>query len=211
MAMPPENPHPELALLARMKQGDEEAFVALYRRHRDPVYRLALLYTGSAAQAADVVQETFLHFMTRTGQYDPARGTIGAWLCGVARNLSRKEGESRETATDPETLADDNMLSEAQIDRHTPIDRMLQHEAAEQVRRALARLAPHYRDVLILCELADLTYAEAAQLCGIDIGTVRSRLSRARAQLAERLTRAGLGTPARGPDAEGRAFAQEAS
>ncbi|MGZ5651640.1 MAG: sigma factor-like helix-turn-helix DNA-binding protein, partial [Usitatibacter sp.] len=57
----------------------------------------------------------------------------------------------------------------------------------EQVRRAVAALAPHYRDVLILCELSDLSYAEAAQLCGIEIGTVRSRLSRARAQLAQRL------------------------
>jgi len=57
------------------------------------------------------------------------------------------------------------------------------------VRRALARIAPHYRDVLILCELSELSYAEAAQVCGIDIGTVRSRLSRARAQLAQRLAR----------------------
>ena len=66
------------------------------------------------------------------------------------------------------------------------------------MRRAVAKIAPHYRDVLILCELSDLSYAEAAQVCGIDIGTVRSRLSRARAQLAERLARKGiLGSPAR--------------
>ena len=64
--------------------------------------------------------------------------------------------------------------------------------AAEKVRASLAALAPHYRDVLILCELSELTYAEAAQVCGIDIGTVRSRLSRARAQFAQRLAREGL-------------------
>ena len=185
MPMPPEDPQPELALLARMKAGDEAAFVQIYRRHRDRVYRLALLYSGSAAQAADISQETFMHLITRSGQYDPARGALGAWLCGVARNLARKDGSDREDATDPAELADDTSLSQADFD--TPLERVLRGEAAEQVRVAVARLAPHYRDVLILCELADLSYAEAAQLCGIDIGTVRSRLSRARARLAETL------------------------
>src|SRR5437763_9595569 len=101
MTMPPQDPQPELALLARMKQGDETAFVALYRRHKDTVYRLALLYCGSTGHAADVTQETFIHLMTRTAQYDPLRGTLGAWLCGVARNLARKAAGEREMATDP--------------------------------------------------------------------------------------------------------------
>ena len=70
---------------------------------------------------------------------------------------------------------------------------MLRDEAAEAVRRAVAAIAPHYRDVLILCELSELTYAEAAQVCGIDIGTVRSRLHRARAQLAMRLAATAAG------------------
>ncbi len=183
---------PELSLLAKMKQGDEEAFVALYRRHKDAVFRFALLCTGSSASAAEVTQETFLHLMTRTEQFDPARGTIAAWLCGVARNLARKEHGSREVATDPADLADDAALSEAHIDRDTPLERILRSEMAEQVRHAVSLIAPHYRDVLILCELSDMSYAEAAQVCGIDIGTVRSRLSRARAQLAERLARKGI-------------------
>ena len=187
MAMPPQDPQPELALLARMKRGDEGAFVQLYRRHRDPVYRLALLYSGSTAHAADVTQDVFIHFMTQTAQYDPLRGTLGAWLCGVARNMARKVAGFREDATDPDVLADDSTLDEARIDRDTPLDRVLRNESAEQVRRAVAAIAPHYRDVLILCELSELSYAEAAQVCGIDIGTVRSRLSRARAQLAQRL------------------------
>ena len=192
MTMPPENPQPELALLARMRQGDEAAFVALYRRHRDAVYRLALLYCGSSAQAADVTQETFIHFMTRTDQFDPLRGTIGAWLCGVARNIARKAMGQREDATDPEDLASDTAPHDAHIDHDTPLERLLRNEAAEKVRACLAAIAPHYRDVLILCELSELTYAEAAQVCGIDIGTVRSRLSRARAQFAQRLAREGL-------------------
>ena len=187
MTMPPKDLQPELALLARMKQGDEDAFVELYRRHKDAVYRLALLYSGSAAHAADATQETFVLFMTRPNQYDPLRGTLAAWLCGVARNIVRKLAGGREDATDPEVLADDTAPHEAHVDRDTPLDRILRGEAAEQVRRAVASLAPHYRDILILCELSELTYAEAAQVAGIDIGTVRSRLSRARAQLAQRL------------------------
>ena len=201
MQMPPENPQPELALLARMRRGDETAFVALYRRHKDAVYRLALVYCGSTAQAADVTQETFIHFMTRTDQFDPLRGTIGAWLCGVARNIARKSLGHREDATDPEDLASDTAPHEEQIDRETPLDRLLRNEAAEKVRASLAALAPHYRDVLILCELSELTYAEAAQVCGIDIGTVRSRLSRARAQFAQRLAREGLLTGRRAVEA----------
>jgi RNA polymerase sigma-70 factor (ECF subfamily) len=180
---------PELSLLAKMKQGDEAAFTALYRRHKDAVYRFALMCTGSPASAAEVTQETFLHLMTRAEQFDPARGTIGAWLCGVARNLVRKQFAGREDATDPADLADDAAPLEQHVDHDTPLERILRNEAAEQVRRALAAVAPHYRDVLILCELSELSYAEAAQVCGIEIGTVRSRLSRARAQLAERLAR----------------------
>jgi RNA polymerase sigma-70 factor, ECF subfamily len=105
----------------------------------------------------------------------------------VARNLARRLAGTREEATDPADLADDAAPHEAQVDPDTPLERMLRDEAAERVRRAVAALPPHYRDVVILCELSELSYAEAAQVCGIDIGTVRSRLSRARTHLAQRL------------------------
>jgi len=187
MPMPPHDPQAETALLDRLKAGDEAAFEALYRRHKDGVYRFALLYCGGVTAAADVTQDTFVHLITQPGQFDPARGSIGAWLCGVARNLARRHLGVREEATDPAQLADDTGPDAAQVDHDTPLDRVLRNESAEEVRRAVAALAPHYRDVLVLCELAELSYAEAAQVCGIEIGTVRSRLSRARAQLAETL------------------------
>ena len=185
MAMPPHDPTAENALFARMLEGDEDAFAALYRRHRDGVHRFALLYCGNAAAAADVTQDTFVHLITQARRYDAARGSVGAWLCGVARNLARRHAGLREDATDPADLADDTDPPEMQVDRDTPLDRVLRNESAEEVRRAVAALAPHYRDVLILCELSELSYAETAQVCGIDIGTVRSRLSRARARLAQ--------------------------
>src|SRR5689334_21678159 len=103
----PLDPTADYALLARMKHGDEDAFVALYRRHKDAVYRFALMYCGAAAQAADVTQDTFIHFISRPDQFDPGRGSIGAWLCGVARMLARKHLGERELPTDPHVLADD--------------------------------------------------------------------------------------------------------
>lgn len=187
MAMPPpEDLHPELALIERMRRGEEAAFVQIYRRHKDRVYRLALLYAGSPALAADVTQDVFIHFISHPGDYDPARGALGAWLCGVARNMARKAAGIREDATDPQDFSED-AVHDSLTDIDTPLDRVLRGEAAEQVRRAIAALAPHYRDVLVLCELSELSYAEAAQVCGIDIGTVRSRLSRARLRLAQSL------------------------
>lgn len=190
--MAPRDMQPELALLSRLRRGDEAAFAELYRRHKDAVYRFALLWTGSAATAADVTQEAFLAFIQKPEGYDPARGTIAAWLCGVARNLARKEAGLREDATDPADLAADHALADAQVEHATPEGRLLADERADQVRAALSAVAPHYRDVLVLCELCDHSYAEAAQVCGIDIGTVRSRLSRARAQFAQQLSRLGL-------------------
>ncbi|HSJ98717.1 MAG TPA: RNA polymerase sigma factor, partial [Myxococcota bacterium] len=193
MAMPPQDPQAEYALLARMKQGDEQAFVQLYRRHRDAVYRFALLFCGSPAAAADVTQDTFVHFIANPQQFDPGRGTVGAWLCGVARNLARRQAGIREDARDPSDV-DDGALPAADGERDSPLERVLRGEQAEQLRRAIAALAPHYRDVLVLCELSELSYAEAAQVCGIDIGTVRSRLSRARARLAGSLAAPGVAT-----------------
>ena len=183
---------PELSLLSRLRQGDEEAFAEIYRRHKDAVYRFALLWTGSPATAADVTQEAFLAFIAKPETYDPARGSFAAWLCGVARNFARKQAGLREDATDPADLLADHAMPESFVESATPEGRLLAGEQAEQVRAALAAVAPHYRDVLVLCELCDHSYAEAAQVCGIDIGTVRSRLSRGRAQLAERLSRLGL-------------------
>ena len=184
--MPPTDPHAEYALLARLKNGDEAAFTALYRRHKDAVYRFALLYCGAPGTAADITQDTFVHLMTRAAQFDPARGSVGSWLCGVARNVARRHlGEVREDYRDPAELHDDADMNATLIEEETPLERVLRNEATEQVRAAIARLKPHYRDVLILCELTGLSYAETAQVCGLEIGTVRSRLNRARTALAQ--------------------------
>jgi RNA polymerase sigma-70 factor (ECF subfamily) len=178
-------------LLRAMRGGAADAFSALYRRHQGPLYRFALLRCGSEATAADVVQEAFMGLLTERFRFDPLRGPLQAFLFGVARNLILKveEGRQRHVALPdaPEDGLDDDAELDLPLDEGGPLARLLDNEAAEQVRRALAHLAPHYRDVVILYEMHELSYAEIADICQVDIGTVRSRLSRGRAALAKRL------------------------
>lgn len=170
-----------------MQNGDAAAFEALYRQHQGPLFRFALLRCGSSDTAADIVQEVFMGLLNGTLKFDPTRGALQGFLFGVARNfaLKRDERDHRHvslTHDDPEGEDD------IQVDTSGDLtERLIRNEQAETVRRALARIAPHYRDVLILYEMHDLSYVDIAQICHIDLGTVRSRLSRARARLAELL------------------------
>jgi RNA polymerase sigma-70 factor (ECF subfamily) len=181
-------------LLRAMRSGAADAFAALYRRHQGPLYRFALLRCGSADTAADVVQEAFMGLLTERFRFDPLRGQLAAFLFGVARNLILKLEESRQRHVAlpshdaaQDDAPDDDPGLDLPLDEGGPLARLLDNEAAEQVRRALAHLAPHYRDVVILYEMHELSYAEIADICQVDIGTVRSRLSRGRAALAKRL------------------------
>lgn len=181
----PTLPANDTELLRQMRSGDAAAFAALYRRHQAALYRFAVLRCGSAASAADIVQELFLGLMSNRFAYDPLRGPLLHFLFGVARMLVLK-GEATSSRTTP--LPDpDDAFDEAAPASGEPLARLLSDEAAEAVRRALARLAPGYRDVVILYELHDLSYRDIAAICGIEIGTVRSRLARGRAALALQL------------------------
>jgi RNA polymerase sigma-70 factor, ECF subfamily len=176
-------------LLRRMRGGAADAFTALYRRHQGPLYRFALLRCGSADVAADVVQETFMGLLTERFRFDPLRGQLQHFLFGVARNLILKHETVHQrhvTLSGPDD-EDGGAADLPADDAACPLGRLLDNEAAEEVRRALALLAPHYRDAVILYEMHDLSYAEIADVCQVDIGTVRSRLSRGRAALAKRL------------------------
>jgi RNA polymerase sigma-70 factor, ECF subfamily len=172
-------------LLRQMRSGAADAFAALYRRHQGPLYRFALLRCGSADTAADVVQETFMGLLTERFRFDPLRGALQHFLFGVARNLILKNETAHQRHVVLPDEEDDGAAQPA--DDACPLARLLDNEAAEEVRRALALLAPHYRDAVILYEMHDLSYAEIADVCQVDIGTVRSRLSRGRAALAKRL------------------------
>lgn len=171
-------------LLRSMRAGDAQAFAALYRRHQGPLYRFALLRCGSSDTAADMVQEAFMGLLSGRLAFDPLRGSLPNFLFGVARLLILKHEAPRwREAALPEP-DEDSELEEA-CEHACPLQRVLADETAEAVRRALARLAPHYRDAVILYEMHGLSYLEIAAICAVDIGTVRSRLARGRAALAK--------------------------
>lgn len=182
--MPLTDPTQDLALLTDMRNGSASAFEQLYRRHQGPLYRFALLRCGSTASAADIVQEIFLALLTNTLKFDPAKGVLQGFLFGVARNLLLKQHEANRRYVSNSASADADDTDDDVVDASAgPLERLLVNEAAENVRNALQQISPHYRDVLILYEMHDLSYVEIAQICGIDLGTVRSRLSRARSRL----------------------------
>jgi RNA polymerase sigma-70 factor (ECF subfamily) len=166
----------------------------LYRRHGATVFRLSWLMTGSEAAAADVVQDTYMALFNRPNRFDPARGSCVAYLCGIARHLAARQADPRAASTaDIEVLAQGDA---ADGDSLPPLP-LAAAERAEGLARlyaAIRRLPPHYRDVLVLAELQELSYAEVAAVAGIELGTVRSRLARARERLRELLLAESTGT-----------------
>lgn len=174
-------------LLRQARNGSASAFTALYRRHKGPLYRYALLRCGSPDTAADIVQEAFMGLFTGRLKYDPLRGQLPHFLFGVARLLVLKLEPTPWRSLSGDTQDDEDTELELPGDDGGPLANVLGNEAAEEVRRALSLLPPHYRDVVILYEMHDLSYQEIASVCQVDIGTVRSRLSRGRAALAKRL------------------------
>ena len=176
-------------LLRRMNAGDEDAFTLLYRRRQGAIYRFALQMSGSATVAEDVTQEVFLVLIREPQAYDPCRGSLSAYLYGIARNfvlrhqeqgrscdpIVEDEGEA-ETPTPDRLIAPDN-----------PLGDLARHEKIESVRQAILALAPRYREVVILCDIHEMSYAEAAGVLGCPVGTIRSRLHRAHALLIGKL------------------------
>ena len=182
------NPATDTELLRQMRCGTAAAFQELYRRHQGPLFRFTLLRCGSPDTAADVVQEVFMGLLTDSIKFDPLRGALPNFLYGVARKMILKHEHPRQREAqwaepDEEGDEDPDCASIA----HEPLTRLLTDELGEQVRRAIGLLAPHYRDVVVLYEMHELSYLEIAEICQIDIGTVRSRLSRGRAAMAKRL------------------------
>jgi RNA polymerase sigma-70 factor (ECF subfamily) len=174
-------------LLRSMLAGDEEALALLYRRRQGSVYRFALQMSGSNSIAEDVTQEVFLFLMREGHVFDPSRGSLSAFLLGVARNhvLRRMRVDHLLTPIGEDDDADAGLaMSETDL---CPLDDLARAETIELVRKAVLSLPAKYREVVVLCELQDVSYGEAAEILGCAIGTVRSRLHRARALLLAKL------------------------
>ena len=175
-------------LLQRAAKGDEEAFTLLYRRHQAALYRFALRMTGNAWAAEEIVQDVFMTLMRDPKKYDASRGTLGGFLYGVARNRVMKHLERLPREVSLEEKNDDGTGHGIVLqDASTPATQAEKRERLEQVRSAVLDLPAEFREAVVLCELEEMSYEEAAQMAGCPIGTIRSRLHRGRALLMARL------------------------
>jgi RNA polymerase sigma-70 factor (ECF subfamily) len=173
-------------LLLRMRSGDQQAFVALYRRRQSAIYRFALHMSNSATVAEDVTQEVFLALIRDDCGYDPERGTLSGYLFGIARKLVLRRLERSRSEVALETDGEESGLVELAVNPDPLMD-LTRKEGIAALRRAVQALPRRYREVVALCDLEEVDYADAAHVLGCPIGTVRSRLHRARALLLGKL------------------------
>ena len=147
-------------------------FERVFREHKDAVYRFAWRMCGSPEAAEDIAQDVFVSLLRHPEVFDPERGALRPFLLGITRNLALKRwrGESRW-----DELEDDQFIA-------PPVDTSA-GELAEIVGNAVRSLPPLQREVLILAEYEELTLEEIARIVQTEIGTVKSRLHRARENL----------------------------
>ena len=169
---------PERVLVERFQQGDRDAFTTLYRVHHPAVFRFVLLMTADSEKAAEITQETFVWMIRHPNSFDPARGSLGPFLGGVARKMLQRlqRGERR-------WLPFRELGGWASANSVSHTDRAIDGAA---VRKAIAALPFHYREAVVLCDLDSKSYEEAAAIAGCAVGTIRSRLHRGRELLARR-------------------------
>jgi len=150
-------------------------FRALFEQNKEAVYRFAWRMSGSAAVAEDIAQEVFLSLLRQPGRFDPARGPVRPFLLAVARNLALKRWR------------DEHRWDELADEFATPALDLERRETSDTVGAAVASLPPLQREVLILAEYEELSLEEIARAVDAEVGTVKSRLHRARENLRRML------------------------
>jgi RNA polymerase sigma-70 factor, ECF subfamily len=175
-------------LLRKSARGDEAAFAQLYRRYQAPLFRFALRMTGNRWAAEEIVQDVFMTLMRDPKKFDVERGTLGGYLYGIARNRIMKHQERlpRELPLDLE-VEEGNATLAKWTDEKTPAQWAELKQRREMVRHAVMQLPVEFREAIVLCELEEMSYEEAASALECPIGTIRSRLHRGRALLLAKL------------------------
>lgn len=173
----------EAALLQSLAEGSQEAFSAIYREHGQRVFRVACRHTASRELAEEIAQETFLFLLREPGKFDPARGELGAFLAGVARQLSRRmlaqAGRTSPIDAEDERVSDETVIG--------ALHELMERQQWELLHEAVASLPDPYREIVVMHHLEELPYEEIAEALGCPLGTVRSRLARGRELLARKL------------------------
>jgi RNA polymerase sigma-70 factor (ECF subfamily) len=170
-------------LLRRASRGDEAAFLLLYERHRDAVFRFAYRMLGTSAQAEDVAHDCFLSLIRRPEAFDESRAKLRTYLLGAARNLSLKALRRQGYEVTLEEFSEEPKPGRAE----EPLRKVLDEELVFEVSRAVASLPPLQREALVLFEYEELSLKEIAAIAETDVGTVKARLHRARARLRREL------------------------
>jgi RNA polymerase sigma-70 factor (ECF subfamily) len=194
---------PDQDLLELSLGGNESAFRVLYERLKTPIFRYAFHSTHSEAAAEEVTQEVFLLLLQQGRKYKRERGDVSAFAFGIAHNLVRSfHKRERVYQALPADQALEAISSSERRREGLPAEIVRQQEVA-RVRSAIASLPDHYRQVIVLCDLCELSYAEAASRLECAVGTIRSRLNRAHALLAKKLKQSlkpEMELPAAGPE-----------
>jgi RNA polymerase sigma-70 factor, ECF subfamily len=180
-------------LAARIVAGDAAALEHVYKRESGRVYRYALAMSHNATLAADVMQEVFVQFATKPQGFDASRGPLQAYLVGIARHqvLAAWVHEGRHSSLD--VMNEDGeqeiktSLTEEATEWAEPGQQLVARQTHEELMRAIAQLPAPFREALVLVELQERPYAEAAAIAGIELNTLRTRLHRAKAKLAKLL------------------------
>jgi RNA polymerase sigma-70 factor, ECF subfamily len=171
-------------LVGRALGGERDAFEALYNRYQAIVYRFARAMTGSPSMAEDVTQEVFVVLIRDLARYEPQRAGFSTYLYGVARNVTRARLRREQRFVNLDAMPGERPAPAGSDD---PSAALARSEDLLRLRKAIVSLPSQYREVVILCDLHGLSYAEAAGVINAPVGTVRSRLHRARNLLVERL------------------------
>lgn len=183
------------ALAERHRTGDQEAFAEIYRSYGEMVFNLALRLSGDRERAADLSQEIFLRVFRHLDGFR-GRSSLKTWIYRVAVNHCRSRLRRRSQVVEALTAGrggrggereDADPLDELVDPRRSPEERALASDAERVLQEALARLPAAYREAVVLRDVEDLTYEEIAEVLGVRIGTVRSRIARGRRCLAEEL------------------------
>jgi RNA polymerase sigma-70 factor (ECF subfamily) len=174
-------------LLRMMQTGDEDAFTALYRRRQGSIYRFVLEISGSAPLAEDVTQEVFMSLIRDNRGYDPSRGSLAAYLLGMARHHALRFLKRDRTYVSIED-GSGGSVELAPLSHEDPYSAMSRRETIHSVQQAILSLPGHYREAVVLCDLNEMSYEDTASVLGCSVGTVRSRLHRGRALLIQKLT-----------------------
>lgn len=173
---------PDEVLLKQVAAGNRDAMSVLFRRRQQNVFRFALHLTGSPAVADDVTQDVFVAVIRDAARFEAGRSSVTAWLCGIARNYVRR----RFAQPEAEPLDAEDSESGPAV-TPDPLGDLTQARELEALRRAVLSLPMRYREAVVLCDLHEMAYADAAEALGCAVGTVRSRLHRGRALLATKM------------------------